>query len=138
MGWACWHAMHSILRFSNRASNSADHPCPQLRTRFVPLPPGEAWRVVRLCVEQLDDRWALVDETPGSGHLRLTRKSGLRMFTNDVSVSLWPTGDGRVGIDVTSSSRLGRVDFGQNARNIRDFYRALEASLQSLPEKDSH
>lgn len=134
MALSDWHALRSILRFENRAASASGHACGDLRTRYLVMERHDAWREVRKCIERLDDRWRIEDETPSAGQIRLSRKSRLRMFTDDVTVQLWPADDGRVGIDVTSSSRIGRIDFGQNARNVRDFYRALEASLQELPE----
>ena len=50
-------------------------------------------------------------------------------FEDDVTVSL-STIRGVTIVDVRSRSRVGRGDFGTNARRIRDFQRRLEARLE--------
>ena len=127
------HALRSLLNFTNREATRPDHFIDDLRTRFLVLSRSAAWRHVQACIEGLGRQWRIEEETPGSGQFRLSRRV-LRAFVSDVTVALWPADDRRVAVDVVSSSRVGRVDFGQNARNIRDFYRSLEAYLQKLPE----
>jgi len=128
-----WHALRSILTFTNREASRSDHPSAELRTRFLAMDRRSAWRHVQTCIEQLGRHWRIEEETPSSGQFHLTRKTLLRWFTSDVAVSLYQADDRRVGVELISSSRIGLIDFGQNARNIRDFYRALEAYLRFLP-----
>jgi hypothetical protein len=137
MPWADWHTLRSILRMSNRAETRPEHPSVDLRTRFLVMDPPEADGHVRTCIERLGNRWQLVEAAVGGGVFQLTRRTALRFYIDDVKVTLWPAEDSdppRVGVDLLSTSRLGRCDFGQNARNIRDFYRSLEAYLRHVPE----
>jgi uncharacterized protein (DUF1499 family) len=47
-------------------------------------------------------------------------------FTDDIVVRIAPTNSGS-RIDLRSSSRYGRGDFGVNAERIRDYLAALRA-----------
>lgn len=130
------HTLRSILRFASRESTRPDHDCPDLRTRFLVLSRRAAWRHIQACIESLTQTrrdWTLEEETPASGQFELSRTPWLRWRASSITVGLWRADDRRVAVDVVSTSRFGRVDFGRNARNIRDFYRALEAYLQRLP-----
>lgn len=55
----------------------------------------------------------------------LTRRTRLFRFTDDLLVLIEPTADG-VTLLVRSASRLGKRDFGQNARNIAELRKALQ------------
>ena len=135
MSLLSWHALRSIVRFSSREATRPDHDLPDLRTRYLALPRRLAWRYVLSSIEALAERgrWRLEDESAASGQVHLTVGGRLRWCVCDVRVSLWPADERRVAVDVSSSSRGGGIDFGQNARNIRDFYRSLEAYLSHLP-----
>jgi uncharacterized protein (DUF1499 family) len=54
--------------------------------------------------------------------------SRLFHFKDDLSVSLSPAREG-TRVRVTSASRVGRYDFGQNARYVRQFFEELEREL---------
>jgi uncharacterized protein (DUF1499 family) len=50
-------------------------------------------------------------------------------FKDDVTVTIRRKG-GKTVVSVRSKSRIGEWDFGQNARNIRDLFQALDAELK--------
>ena len=50
-------------------------------------------------------------------------------FEDDVTVKVTREA-GRTRVSVRSKSRLGRADFGQNARNVRELLAALDARLR--------
>ena len=54
-------------------------------------------------------------------------------FKDDVSVRLHPA-NGTLA-RVQSASRLGKFDFGQNARHVRDFFEELERQLTQDGER---
>ncbi|MCG3181120.1 MAG: hypothetical protein BIFFINMI_03494 [Phycisphaerae bacterium] len=139
MAWADCHSLRSVLTLNNRAATRPDHPCADLRTRYLVMDRPRAWRCVQTCIERLGKRWRIEDETPASGTFHMACRSRWRMFTDDVKVSLWPAeaGSGSIAVDLMSSSRTGRCDFGRCARNIVDFYRALEAYLQLVPGRNN-
>jgi hypothetical protein len=131
--WHDWHALRSIVRRTNREATRPDHELADLRTRFLPLRPEEAWRHVQSAVDRLANNgggWSVEEESPDGDQVRLVRRRMLRFSVSDVTVSLWPMDSPAgplVAVDVVSVGRGGPIDFGQNARNVRDFYRALEA-----------
>jgi len=49
---------------------------------------------------------------------------------DDVVVRVAEDG-GRTAVNVRSASRVGRGDFGQNARNIRAFFLELDRQLET-------
>jgi len=54
--------------------------------------------------------------------------SRLFRFKDDVNVDLLPE-KGGTRVRVQSASRVGRFDFGQNARHVRRFFEELEREL---------
>jgi uncharacterized protein (DUF1499 family) len=54
--------------------------------------------------------------------------SRLFHFKDDLSVNLLPE-KGGTKVRVKSASRIGRYDFGQNARHVRRFFEELEREL---------
>jgi hypothetical protein len=56
--------------------------------------------------------------------------SRLFHFKDDLSVNLLPE-KGGTKVQVKSASRVGRYDFGQNARHVRQFFEELERELQT-------
>ena len=50
-------------------------------------------------------------------------------FEDDVTVTVEAHGAGSL-VNMRSRSRVGRGDFGQNARNIRELQSALESRLE--------
>lgn len=86
--------------------------------------------VVERAVETVEQipRWTVRDVDRDAGEIHAEAKSRLFGFTDDVTVTIEPSGAGCV-VNVRSASRIGRGDFGQNARNIRLFQSSLEANL---------
>ncbi len=74
-------------------------------------------------------RWSLVAYQPETGEVRAQATSRLFKFKDDVLIRI-AHGEGGVAVNVRSASRVGRGDFGQNARNVRAFFEALEQEMQ--------
>lgn len=79
-------------------------------------------------VEGLDG-WRLVDVDDYTGVVHAESETPIWGFVDDVTIRIAWIGDGTM-LDVTSASRVGRTDFGQNARNVERFERALIANLE--------
>jgi uncharacterized protein (DUF1499 family) len=60
------------------------------------------------------------------GRIDAVARSLLFRFPDDITIRL-RAGVGETRIDLRSASRVGRHDFGANARHIRDFAREIEA-----------
>lgn len=76
-------------------------------------------------------RWELVGagQGPAGAELHAVRSTRVWRFKDDVTVKVRREG-GRTVVSVRSRSRVGRGDFGQNARNVREFLAALDAALK--------
>jgi uncharacterized protein (DUF1499 family) len=65
---------------------------------------------------------------PGGGELQAVATTRVFKFKDDVTVRIRRQG-ARTRVSVRSRSRTGKWDFGQNARNIREFQAALDREL---------
>ena len=74
-------------------------------------------------------RWTLkgAGKGPGGWSLQAVRTTRTG-FEDDITVRVVAEG-GRAVVKVRSRSRVGKIDFGQNARNIREFLAALDLKL---------
>jgi len=70
-------------------------------------------------------RWRVESEVPAG--LRLTRRTRLLGFTDDIELSVKPTASGSI-VHAASRSRVGIGDFGQNRRNILELWAAIRAN----------
>lgn len=75
--------------------------------------------------------WQVLDSTPpagrtGVGRIEATTRTLLFGFTDDVTIRIRPAVN-ETRLDVRSRSRVGRHDFGANARRILAFQREIEA-----------
>jgi uncharacterized protein (DUF1499 family) len=107
----------------NWADLTEDGPDPTLRPIELPSPPAEAvtWAASVLAQER---RWKVVAADPAAGTLHATHATRLWRFVDDVRLTFLPHGPGTRVVG-QSRSRLGKGDFGQNARNLRVLARLL-------------
>ncbi len=103
---------------------------PDLQPRRYAAGVEPVLRAAREAIASLP-RWRLVGggTGPGGAELRAVRTTRLLRFEDDVSVRIRREG-GRTLVSVRSRSRVGTGDFGQNARNIREFLAALDARVR--------
>ena len=73
-------------------------------------------------------RWTLVSSRPEQGEIRVEVTTRLFRFVDDVTIRCAEQ-NGVTLVNVRSASRVGRGDFGQNARNIRAFFDAVDSQL---------
>lgn len=74
-------------------------------------------------------RWGLISYRPEAGEIRCEATTRLLRFVDDVVIQVTEQGGGAL-VSVRSSSRIGRSDFGQNARNIRALFDELDQQLE--------
>ncbi len=74
--------------------------------------------------------WQLVGSGSGKAGtaIHAIRTTRLFRFQDDVTVRIEPLGKGTL-VNVRSASRVGKIDFGQNARNIEELFAALDARI---------
>ena len=90
--------------------------------RTYPVAPGHLLPAVRRAVEGLP-RWRL--EAAEGSEVRAVRKTRLFRFRDDVTARVRPDPDG-AWLELTSVSRLGRGDLGQNPRNLGELLRTID------------
>jgi hypothetical protein len=111
-----------------RAAQEAGYP--GLRNLAVPWPPPDAFARVLAVVRRRGWAIAAMDE-PGR-RVQAVAVTPLLRFRDDVVIEVRPpppgaAADARAIIAMRSKSRLGRGDFGANARRIRAFFLDLLA-----------
>jgi uncharacterized protein (DUF1499 family) len=111
--------------FSWLTRNWADtsEPATGLAPLDLPWPPAEALGRVEAVVRALS-RWRVV--TVDADDLRLTAERTTRLwrFVDDVTLRLETTATGS-RLHGRSQSRVGKGDFGQNRRNLREVFAAV-------------
>jgi uncharacterized protein (DUF1499 family) len=74
--------------------------------------------------------WTIVAADDGAGRIEASDRSRWFGFTDDIVVRITPAGSGS-RVDVRSSSRLGRSDFGVNATRVRNYLGALRTAAET-------
>ncbi len=72
-------------------------------------------------------RWTIVAVDGERGRIEATDRTFWYGFTDDIVIRVTADGDGS-RIDLRSKSRIGRGDFGTNARRVRAYLSALKAA----------
>ena len=105
--------------------NERERPTPNSARapRTYPVAPGRLLPAVRQAVEGLP-RWSL-EASGGSEARGAVRTTRLFRFRDDVTARVRPDPD-VARLDITSASRLGKGDLGQNLRNIEELLRAVD------------
>lgn len=94
-------------------------------TRAYPVTPAPLLAAIGRAVEKLP-HWTL--EASEAGEVRAVRTTRLLRFKDDVAARVYPETDGS-RVELTSASRLGKGDLGQNPRNLKELLRALETEI---------
>jgi uncharacterized protein (DUF1499 family) len=73
-------------------------------------------------------RWSLVRYAEEQGEIRAEARTLILRFVDDVMIRIAEQSETAI-VHVRSASRVGRGDFGQNARNIRIFFDELDRQM---------
>lgn len=117
----------------NIAQTSTDGGAKGLKTRTYQsdiASVGSASKDVISGLSTWGGSWRLVDETDGGAESRLRVEVPVVVFTDDLEVTIKKAGEGSVEVNVKSQSRVGKSDFGENARHVRKFLAALDEKLK--------
>jgi uncharacterized protein (DUF1499 family) len=68
---------------------------------------------------------------PGGSEVHYVASTPVLRFKDDVNVCIRREG-GRTKVTARSRSRMGKIDFGQNARNVRELLDALDREMGGL------
>lgn len=102
---------------------------PDLRVQRFTAPEQRVTRAARAAVTALPG-WELIGSGrgPGGAELQAVASTRVLRFKDDVTVRIRKKDD-LTEVSVRSRSRVGKADFGQNARNIRAFQAELERQM---------
>jgi uncharacterized protein (DUF1499 family) len=103
---------------------------PQLRPIVVTRPAVDALTWTASVIAGLP-RWAIVSVDHAAGTLHATHATRVWHFLDDIHLRFEPDPAG-TRVTGRSEARVGSGDLGQNARNLRELARALEAAESSL------
>jgi len=108
-----------------------DRPTPNSAraARTYPVDPARLLSFVRRAVEGLP-RWRL--EASDGEVVRAVRTTRLFRFKDDVTARVSPD-PGGARLELTSASRLGKGDLGQNPRNLEELVRAVDREAGGPP-----
>lgn len=113
---------------NNRAETKPNHSDASLRTRTYTAAYDSFFKTVSHVTGWLP-RWEVVDQNIEKGKIRATRQTRIFKFVDDVEITVKRVNENTVTIDVSSASRVGKGDFGQNARNIREFLKGMDEEV---------
>lgn len=95
---------------------------PEIAPAVLPLPPAQAYERSLQAARSLG--WEIVAAVPTEGRIEATDTTLLFGFKDDVVIRVAADGAGS-RIDVRSASRVGRSDFGTNARRVQAYLAKL-------------
>lgn len=97
--------------------------------------PGAVLDAVERALERLSN-WRVVSRygnfNSGISGIGAVRSTSVLRFKDEIIVEIRPVDEpGRSILELTSYSRLGKSDFGQNPRNLRELLDALDQELST-------
>jgi uncharacterized protein (DUF1499 family) len=78
------------------------------------------------------ERWQVVRDDVAQRTIEATATTATFSFVDDISIRVEPVTEFVTRVNVRSASRVGKGDFGQNARNIRAFQAEMNRRLGAV------
>lgn len=119
----------------NTAATDPNHADPGLRPLELPGDVDAAAERIRAAAGRLSN-WRLADDgsapsadVPAAARrLHFVRTTPLLRFRDDIVVTITAAAASGAVVEVDSRSRVGKADFGQNPRNIKELLSAVSAA----------
>jgi hypothetical protein len=102
------------------------HPDERLRGRTYAIPFEDVWRAALYLAGGGLRGWRLIAADDEEGIILAEASTLALRFVDDVSIRVRLDEDAQTRVDVRSASRVGRNDFGTNARRVARFLDALD------------
>ena len=105
---------------------------PGIQPMRVDLEPDQAYRMSLRIAKELG--WRVVDSNPpnlrgeAEAHVDAIDRTLVFGFTDDIAIRIRAAGT-KTEIDIRSASRIGRHDFGANAKRVMRFIEAVQQSV---------
>jgi uncharacterized protein (DUF1499 family) len=101
---------------------------PDIAPLSLALPPDAAFNRALDVAQRMG--WTIVADDDKAGRIEASDRSRWFGFTDDIAIRITPSRSGS-RVDVRSSSRLGRSDFGVNAARVRNYLAALRMAAET-------
>jgi uncharacterized protein (DUF1499 family) len=101
---------------------------PDIRPLTLALPPAAAFNRALDTAQRMG--WTIVAADDAAGRIEASDKTRWFGFTDDIAIRISASGTGS-RVDLRSSSRVGRSDFGANAARISNYLAALRGAAAS-------
>lgn len=121
----------SIWPVINEVETGRTPEYPDLQPQYYNADPERVFAQSRDAIESMP-RWKVVSAESASHTIKATHETYVFGFIDDVTVWIEPVTEFVTRVRVRSASRMGEGDFGQNARNIRAFFSALDDRLGAV------
>jgi len=116
-----------VWPYVNAAETGGSPGYPDLQPKTYPMELDRLVDVSRTVADRMPG-WSRVTGGFGAHEINATVTSALFRFQDDITIRVTLRGQGAM-VWVRSASRIGRWDFGQNARTIRAFLTELDRAL---------
>ncbi len=111
---------------TNFAQTDPKHPDPSLQCVVLAMDVEQAAQHVRNQAKQLKGWHELPSgDSSSNNEIKFERTTAVFRFVDDITVRLNETNEG-TRVSVSSQSRVGKADLGQNPRNIRELLSQLK------------
>lgn len=128
-------ARHGVVPLSDDVAERAAqvNSYPDIQPLVLDVEEEAAYRIVLRTIAARN--WTIIDEIPpgrrsDQRHIDAIARGPLLGFPDDVTIRIRPL-VGQTRIDIRSSSRFGRHDFGANARRVQSFLEDVTNQAQS-------
>jgi hypothetical protein len=102
----------------------------RLMGRTYAVPFDVVWKASLRLIGGRLRRWEILEADDTEGIIRGVAHGRVARFTSNVTVRILLDPDAQTRVDMLSASRVGRADFGVNARRIHRFFRGLDALIE--------
>ncbi|MEZ4415641.1 MAG: DUF1499 domain-containing protein [Gemmatimonadota bacterium] len=129
--------MSRLIRALTR-NQAQTHPAardPRLRGRRYAIPFDRVWNVATLLADQGLPGWRVTSWNDREGLIKAEARAGVFRWTDEVTIRITLDENAQTRVDLTSRSKVGKADFGMNARRIETFLRELDQRLEAAPDE---
>jgi hypothetical protein len=116
----------------NVAFTTPDAEDARLRGRTFAIPFEDVWQAAHHVINEQFRHWTLLEEDDREGLLRVEVRGHIKGLASGVTIRIILDPDAQTRVDALSALRVGRRDFGVNARRLARFFRALDRRLETM------
>jgi uncharacterized protein (DUF1499 family) len=114
----------------NDVTTGSSPAYPHLQPLVLDQPPDEAFALALATAHDLRG-WRIVNVSPKERRFEAEASTPVLPFVDDLDIWIEPRRNDSSRVQVRSRSRVGRGDFGANARRIRNYLRRVAQRVSS-------